>query len=54
MDERTLRERAALWRRRAAAAIESRQREANARIAEQYEAMAANLAKSPMTPRAED
>lgn len=43
MDEDTLRARADLWRRRAAEALCPRQREASARLAEEYEALLALL-----------
>ena len=39
MDEDTLRARAELWRRRAAEAPDPRQREACARLADEYEAL---------------
>ena len=43
MDEDTLRARADLWRRRAAEALDPRQREACARLADEYEALLAYL-----------
>lgn len=43
MDEDTLRRRADCWRRRAAEALDARQRAASAELAEQYEALLARL-----------
>ncbi|GAA0867464.1 hypothetical protein GCM10009116_00370 [Brevundimonas basaltis] len=43
MDEDTLRARADLWRRRAAEAMDPRQREASAQLAAEYEALLAWL-----------
>lgn len=43
MDEDTLRRRAECWRRRAAEALDARQRAASAELAEQYEALLAHL-----------
>lgn len=51
MDEDTLRARAELWRRRAAEALCPREREASARLAEAYEALAAWRLEGRARPR---
>ena len=43
MDEETLRDRAERWRRRAAEALDLREREASARLADHYEALLARV-----------
>ena len=53
MDEDTLRDRADLWRRRAAEALDPRQRAASAELAEHYEALLNHLLeRRPAPPRA--
>ena len=52
MDEDTLRARADLWRRRAAEAVDPRQREACARLADEYEALLAWLLECGVRTRA--
>lgn len=46
MDEDTLRSRAELWRRRAAEAVDARERAASAELADHYEALLIHLLES--------
>jgi hypothetical protein len=50
MDEETLRSRVDSWRRRAAAALDAREREASAELAEHYEALLAYVLETRGTP----
>jgi len=52
MDEDTLRARADLWRRRAAEALDPRQREACAQLADEYEALLTYLLECRARPGA--
>jgi hypothetical protein len=49
MDEDTLRDRAERWRRRAAEALDLREREASTELADQYEALLAHLLETRRT-----
>ncbi|HWQ85760.1 hypothetical protein [Brevundimonas sp.] len=50
MDEDTLRSRAECWRRRAAEALDTRERDASAKLADHYEAMLACLERRRTGP----
>ncbi|HVL42781.1 MAG TPA: hypothetical protein VM348_11540 [Brevundimonas sp.] len=49
MDEDTLRSRVESWRRRAADALDAREREASAELAEHYEALLAHVLENRRT-----